>query len=179
MNLHSHRTLLSFGSSLGHLQAYRLTRKVNVPPHLIFKVVSDVHKYEEFVPFVTRSFTNSRLDDNLPTEAGLRVGWKQFDEKFTCKLSCIKDQQVIAESITILLFDSLYNEWNFKEIKNRFTDELDTFVELILKYKFKNPVYNTVSSLFQSQVSETMIKAFEERALSLKIDDKLKDRLNG
>lgn len=179
VNLEFKRTFLNFGKSLGSQVSYRVTKKVNVPPHLIFLVVSDVLKYQDFVPFVTQSFTNKVLDDTkLPLEAGLRVGWKQYDEKFTCKLNCTKDKQVVAESVSLLLFDNLYNEWNFKEVKNRFTNELDTFVELILKYKFKNPVYNTVSSLFQNQVSEIMIKAFEERALELKIGEKLKDRIN-
>lgn len=150
-----------------------------MPPQIIFQVVSDVSKYSQFVPFVTHSFINKYLSDtSLPTEAGLRVGWKQFDEKFNCRISCDQDRQVIAESLTVLLFDILYNEWNFKEIKNRFTNELDTLVELKLKYKFANPVYNAVSSLFQKQVSETMITAFEERAMQLKIEEKLKGRLH-
>lgn len=175
----SRRTFLSFGLSLESPQSYRITKKVNVPPKIIFQVVSEVSKYDQFVPFVTQSFINKVLEDTrLPLEAGLRVGWKQYDENFTCKLSCIENTQVKAESVTVLLFDSLYNEWNFKEVKNRFTNELDTIVELILKYKFKNPVYNAVSNLFQSQVSDTMIKAFEERAMELKINQKLKDRIN-
>lgn len=178
-SVQSQRTFLSLGRSLASQLSFRVTKKVNVPPRLIFQVVSEVLSYDQFVPFVTQSFVNEVLKESqLPTEAGFRVGWKQYDEKFTCKLSCIKYKQVIAESVTLQLFDHLYNEWNFKEIKNRFTNELDTFVELILKYKFKNPVYNTVSSFFQNQVSDTMIKAFEERAMQLKISEKLKDRLN-
>lgn len=178
-NHQSRRTVFSLGSSAIHKKTFRVARKVNVPPSLIFLVVADVLKYQEFVPFVTHSFVNERAEDTkLPSEAGFRVGWKQYDEKFTCKLSCIKDKQVIAESVTVLLFSHLYNEWNFKEVKNRFTNELDTYVELILRYKFKNPLYNTMCSLFQHQVSETMIQAFEARAMQLKINEMLKDRIN-
>lgn len=175
----SRRTFLGLGSSANHQRTFRVARKVNVSPSLIFLVVADVLKYHEFVPFVTHSFVNERAQEtNLPSEAGFRVGWKQYDEKFTCKLSCIKDKQVIAESVTVLLFNQLYNEWNFKEVKNRFTNELDTYVELVLRYKFKNPLYNTMCSLFQHQVSETMIQAFEARAMQLKINEMLRDRIS-
>lgn len=178
-NHQSRRTFFSLKSSASHQKTFRVARKVNVPPSLIFLVVADVLKYQEFVPFVTHSFVNERAEDTkLPSEAGFRVGWKQYDEKFTCKLSCIKDKLVIAESVTVLLFNHLYNEWNFKEVKNRFTNELDTYVELILRYKFKNPLYNTMCSFFQHQVSETMIQAFEARAMQLKINEMLKDRIN-
>ncbi|EEQ38757.1 Polyketide cyclase / dehydrase and lipid transport family protein [Clavispora lusitaniae] len=173
----SRRSLFNFAQTSS--QSYKVSKKINVPPSLLFEIVSDVSLYHEFVPFVTHSFINEySKETNLPTEAGLRVGWKQYDEKFTCKLTCVKDKKVISESITISLFDHLYNEWNFKEVKNRFTNESSTYMELLLRYKFKNPVYNTVSSLFQSHVSELMIKAFEERALDLKIQRKMKDRIN-
>lgn len=174
--LSSRRTFFHLAST--SQQTYKVSKKINVPPSLLFEIVSDVSRYEEFVPFVTKSFINKYLQEKLPTEAGIRVGWKQYDEEFTCNISCIKDKQVISESITILLFDNLRNEWNFKEVKNRFTQELSTFMELKLQYKFKNPVYNAVSSMFQSQVSELMINAFEERAMQLKIQQKMKDRAN-
>lgn len=160
-------------------QTFKVSKKINVPPSLLFDIVSDVSRYNEFVPFVTKSFINKYLDTKLPLEAGIRVGWKHYDEEFTCNLTCKKDLQVISESITILLFDNLRNEWNFKEVKNRFTNELATHMELKLQYRFKNPIYNTVSSMFQNQVSELMIKAFEERALQLKIQQKMKDRAQG
>lgn len=159
-------------------QNYKVSKKINVPPSILFDIVSDVSRYDEFVPFVTKSFINKYLESKLPTEAGIRVGWKQYDEEFTCNIFCTKDKQVISESITILLFDHLRNEWNFKEVKNRFTNELATLMELKLQYKFKNPVYNAVSAMFQSQVSDLMIKAFEERAMQQKIQEKMKDRAN-
>lgn len=159
-------------------QTHRITRKVSAPPSILYLVIADVSKYEEFVPFVTSSFINQfDQSTNLPTEAGLRVGWKQYDESFTCKLACLENK-IIAESISMLLFENLHTEWNLREVKSRFTNELSTLVELVLRYKFKNPLYNTLSSLVHDQVSNVVIKAFENRAMDLKIKGKLKDRLN-
>lgn len=154
---------------------HKVVKKINVPPKLIFEIVSDVSKYKEFVPFVEESFINKRDSNNLPVEAGLRIGWKQFDEKFICKLKCEQDKQVIAESLTTLLFNSLYTEWNFQEVNNH-TDQSSSQIELILKYNFKSSLYNTISSMFSEQVSKIMIQAFEERAIKLKLERKFKDR---
>lgn len=162
------RNLFSSTSNDKSNNTFRLTKRVSVPPHLLFNVVSDVARYHEFVPFVTRSFINERNEETgMPTKGGFRVGWKNYDEEFVCRLNCIENRRVEAESLTTLLFEYLNNDWSFKPIRSRLSNEMHTAVELTLRFKFKNPLYNTVSSLFQDQVSEIMITAFETRAKEL------------
>ncbi|ODV66607.1 hypothetical protein HYPBUDRAFT_141206 [Hyphopichia burtonii NRRL Y-1933] len=158
---------------------HKVKSKINATPEQMFEIVSDVSRYNEFVPFVEESFINKRdANTNLPSEAGLRVGWKQFDERFVCKLTCDdKIPKVIAESITVSLFDNLYTEWIFRKIPTlNVNQESNCEIELILKYKFKNPLYNTISSIFQEQVTQIMLKAFTNRATQLKLQKKFKDR---
>lgn len=162
-----------FGTIDDGLQKYQVKKVVNVPPSKMFEIVSDVSKYKEFVPFVEDSYISNKDALGLPTAAGLRVGWKQFDEEFQCKLRCQRDVLVIAESMSILLFELLYTKWNLREVKNVGTSS-SCEVTLALKYSFKNPLYNTVSSLFSDQVSKIMINAFEERAMATKIKERLK-----
>ena len=162
-----------FGTFDNGLQEYQVKKVVNVSPSKMFEIVSDVSRYKEFVPFVENSYISSKDALGLPTAAGLRVGWKQFDEEFQCKLRCQRDVLVIAESMSILVFDLLYTKWNLKEVKNVGTTS-SCEVTLDLKYSFKNPLYNTVSSLFSDQVSKIMINAFEERAVATKIKERLK-----
>lgn len=165
----TNRRCFGIASSLNSEQSHRVTKKVSASPQLLFEIVSDVQKYNEFVPFVLKSFINKYDDQTkLPTEAGLRVGFKLYDEEFTCQLQCEKNAKVIAESTSILLFENLWNEWKFKEVKNGYSNEATTLVEVNLRYKFKNPLYNAVASLFQDQVSNIMIQAFEQRAKDLK-----------
>lgn len=153
----------------GEDKTHKITKKINVPSSLLYRVVADVTKYEDFVPFVTKSFVNEYDEETgLPTMAGLRVGWNEYDEKFVCKLRCIKNELLIVESATILLFEYLHNEWKFKEVRSNYTSEKSTIVDFCLKYKFKNPLYNTVSFLFHDKVTKVMMKAFEDRALELK-----------
>lgn len=168
------RQFFSLARDPQQYQVYRIKKRVNVSPQILFDVVSDVTKYKEFIPFVTESFV-SRYDTNtkLPSEAGFRVGWREFDEHFTCKVDCTLNERVFSKSLTTLLFDDLQNEWTFEAIPNKFTNEITTEASLLLKYKFKNPIYNTVSSLFHSRVSQIMIDAFQKRALDLKVKRRL------
>ncbi|ODQ82596.1 hypothetical protein BABINDRAFT_28246, partial [Babjeviella inositovora NRRL Y-12698] len=146
-------------------QAYTLKKKLNHPQALMYEIVADVSKYNEFVPYCTESFINEKNARNQPTEAGLRVGWKQFDERFVCKLTCQENTQVIAESLSHSLFSKLYTEWNIRDLPNRHNA---CEAEITLEYEFKNPLYNSVSSLFASKVADLMVKAFEQRAVDLK-----------
>ncbi|CAK7903169.1 coenzyme Q-binding protein Coq10p, mitochondrial [[Candida] anglica] len=174
-----HRSFFNFPSSLlptDKPQEYIVKKRLNFTPELLFDVVSDVSQYHEFVPFVEESFVSATDSHNLPAEAGLRVGWKQFDEKFTCKLTCEKNKSVKAESLTVSLFESLNTQWKFREVKNPHIRTSSCEVELSLSYAFKNPVYNAVSSLFSEQVTQLMIKAFEQRARDEKLKMSIKDR---
>lgn len=172
------RTFFSLPSTLNsEPQSHKVSERINVSPEQIYNVVADVAKYHEFVPFCEESFINSRDENNEPTEAGLRVGWKQFDEKFTCKLQCTPSEKIIAESITILLFHNLHCQWVFKPVKNLgVINPSGCQIDLTLKYNFKNPLYNTVSSMFADQVSKIMLKAFRQRAMQQKLQKKFKDR---
>ncbi|CUM53896.1 unnamed protein product [Debaryomyces fabryi] len=168
-------TLPSF-SSESSLQTYKVSKRVNVTPEQMFNVVSDVSKYHEFVPFVEKSLITKKDKSDLPLEGVLRVGWQQFDEEFTSKINCVLNEKVTVKSLTILLFNSLNTEWSFKEIKSSHIREPSCEVELNLKYSFKNPLYNAVSSMFSDQVTKIMIKAFEQRAIESKLKDKFKTR---
>lgn len=162
------RLLFSSVSGEGSANTHRLTKRVQVPPYLLFQVVSDVSRYKEFVPFVTESFVNCRDEiTNLPTQGGFRVGWRDYDEQFVCSLQCIQDQRIVSESITTLLFEYLRNEWEFKPVMSRVTKDVHTIADLTLRFKFKNPLYGTISSIFQDRVSQIMIEAFEKRAKAL------------
>lgn len=171
-------TLPSFSSgSEPNLQTYQVTKRVNVTPEQMFNVVSNVSKYHEFVPFVEKSsITKKDPKSGLPVQGVLRVGWQQFDEEFTSKIDCVVNEKVAVKSLTILLFNSLNTEWSFKEIKSSHIQEPSCEVQLNLKYSFKNPLYNAVSSMFSDQVTKIMIKAFEQRAIESKLKDKFKTR---
>lgn len=173
LGFYSHtRTLFSLSLFENYnVCSYKVQRLVSCSPSDIFMIVTDIEKYKEFVPFVTDSFVNNRDAQGLPLEAGLRVGWKLFDEKFVCALRCDLNKSVMAESVSHALFDTLYTEWTFQPKKNILTSDQDLcLAELSLHYRFKNPLYNLISSAFSHLVTLIMIKAFEERVNQLSIN---------
>ncbi|EMG47968.1 COQ10 Coenzyme Q-binding protein COQ10 [Candida maltosa Xu316] len=136
----------------------------------VYEIVSQVDKYHSFVPFVEESFISMRdtYNNDLPTKAGLVVGWKDIVEKFECDLECIENSKVIAKSIELDLFDFLETEWGFSEVMKC---EDKCRVDFKLVYKFKNPLYDKLSFMFAPQVTEIMIGAFEKRLKKLKLDE--------
>ena len=109
-----------------------------------------------------------------PIEAGLRVGFRQYDEKFICKVEC-KDistlvKTVSAESLSHNLFHVLNSKWTIKAHPGR-TDY--TEVELLLRYQFKSKLYSSVASLFAKSVTELILKAFDRRVYQLKRDNSM------
>ena len=63
----------------------------------MYDIVSQVDQYKTFVPFVEDSFISQRNKDELPTRAGLLVGWKDIVEKFECDLICVENKEVTAK----------------------------------------------------------------------------------
>lgn len=141
-------------------QKYTIVKKFAQPQHLVYKLISRVDLYHEFIPYCTSSFiTEKDSKTNEPTIAGLRVGFQSFDEEFSCNLNCKKPELVVAESITHSLFEILETEWKISPI-----DETSCSAVLNLKYEFKSSLYNHVSSLFAKKVANLMTKSFEKRA---------------
>lgn len=143
-----------------------LLRRIKAPPEVVFNVVADVSRYHEFVPFVQKSFIN-KVDTitQLPTEAGIQVGWRHITEEFVCNIECEKNVSVSAIALSTDLFERLYNKWEFKKVVNRMTGQSETQVDFYLLHRFQNPIYNSTLSIFQSQITHAMIHSFEKRAL--------------
>ncbi|ODV80221.1 uncharacterized protein CANTADRAFT_89795 [Suhomyces tanzawaensis NRRL Y-17324] len=160
---------LPFGNN--DVQTHKVSKVVQGNQKQIYDVVSNVALYKEFVPFVEESYVEKKNGDTAI--AGLRVGWKQYDEKFECKMTYKPYESVIAESLTLSLFTELHTQWTFKPRKTLHGESCN--VELELKYRFKNPLYNAMSSMFSDQVTSIMIKAFETRLKKLSYQSKLKN----
>ncbi|ODV94416.1 hypothetical protein PACTADRAFT_45148 [Pachysolen tannophilus NRRL Y-2460] len=159
--------------SCGH-QKYVINKRLNHPVKLMYEIISQVDKYEDFIPYCTNSFIEEKDPvTGQPSRAGLRVGFKQFDERFVCDLKCVVEKQVIAQSVTHSLFNHLYSEWNINPLKS----DKQCEIQLILKYDFKNNLYNKISSLFASKISQIMLKAFEQRAIDIRKNNSLSQKL--
>lgn len=152
------------------VQRYILPKVINCSPKEVYDVVAEVSKYHEFIPYCEDSFVNVRDPvTTKPKVAGLKVGFKQYDEKFVCNIHCEVDGEdvhvVTAESISHHLFDVLNSKWTIRPHPTR---KNASSVELRLKFKFKSRIYNSVSSLFAKSVTEIVMDALARRVYHLK-----------
>ncbi|QLQ82190.1 hypothetical protein HG537_0G04450 [Torulaspora globosa] len=171
----SSRSFLGWNSSQAgqHVQRYTLTKTMNAPPQQVYDVVSEISKYRDFIPYCEDSFVNKRNPiDGKPTEAGLRIGFRQYDEKYTCRIKCtrliddgVETYRVIADSITESLFRGLCTRWTIKPHPDR---PHASKVELILSFEMRSRLYNSVSAIFASSVTELAMKAFDKRVFQLR-----------
>ncbi|CAI4051137.1 hypothetical protein SKDZ_15G1460 [Saccharomyces kudriavzevii ZP591] len=152
-------------------QRYVLRKTINTHPSTIYAAVSEVSEYKEFIPYCVDSFVDKRNPvDKKPVIAGLRVGFKQYDEEFICNVTCKEKVNgddiytVVAETVSHNLFHLLYSKWTIMPHPTRPNAAM---VELLLRFKFKSRIYNSVSLLFAKTVTELVMNAFAKRAYHL------------
>ncbi|KAK9456909.1 dehydrase and lipid transport-domain-containing protein [Dipodascopsis uninucleata] len=141
-------------------QAYSLVKVLPYSNSQLYKVISDIDSYREFVPYCTDSFVSERdKDSNQPRKATLKVGWGSFIESFESELTCREPSVVIAQS-NHSMFKVLHTKWQISP----HSDPNSSKVSLDIKFSFNNPIYNAASKSFGSSLASLMVKAFENRA---------------
>ncbi|KAL2837881.1 cyclase/dehydrase [Aspergillus pseudodeflectus] len=72
------------------------TRTLPYPPQPLFRVISSVESYSDFLPFLTSSTVTARdPETNYPTRAYLTVGYGPLSETFTSKVDCDPSKWVV------------------------------------------------------------------------------------
>ncbi|KAJ0423874.1 dehydrase and lipid transport-domain-containing protein [Aspergillus carlsbadensis] len=72
------------------------TRTLLYPPQPLFRVISSVESYSDFLPFLTSSTVTARdPETNHPTRAYLTVGYGPLSETFTSKVDCDPSKWVV------------------------------------------------------------------------------------
>ncbi|PVZ98072.1 hypothetical protein BB558_005935 [Smittium angustum] len=92
----------------------------------LYNVVSDVDNYKNFVPWCIDSsvFLETKkeiLGQNgkvSQVQAALKIGFKQFSEKYTSTVEMHEHSKVSSTSIDSLLFKKLISTWTFTPVEN-------------------------------------------------------------
>lgn len=166
------------------------TRTLPYSPGLLFKVISSVESYSEFLPFLTASTVTARdPESGYPTQAFLTVGYGPFSETFTSKVDCdpakgtvearsgAKYSQRADQSDRnkggLSGFFPGANEGIFEYLNTRWELEPlapvdaqggpQTKVNLEVRFEFRNQMHASVMSAVEGQMASVMIEAFEKR----------------
>ncbi|KAI5844229.1 polyketide cyclase/dehydrase and lipid transporter [Tricharina praecox] len=143
-------------------QRFTASRRLPHPPAALYRLISDIDAYHEYLPYCLGSRITSRCPDtNTPTEADLRVGWGAFDETFRSRVTCIPERlSVQADASQNPLFKQLKARWEIKDSDDGHGGD----VSLHIEFAFANPLYAAVGGAVAPKVAGVMVDAFEKRA---------------
>ena len=134
-------------------------RLINHTPSNLFKLVSDVKKYPEFLPWCLGARVKNRCVNNF--EADLIIGFKIYKEIYSSEITLDNINKKIIVNYKDGPFEYLDNYWIFKDNKN------GCEVEFMVDFKFKSIFLQTLMETLFSEAVKRMVGAFEKRANEL------------
>ena len=134
-------------------------RIIKHTPSNLFKLVSDVQRYPEFLPWCLGARVKKNLKNNF--EADLIIGFKIYKEIYSSEISLDNINKKIIVNYKDGPFEYLENYWVFKDNKN------GCEVEFMVDFKFKSVFLQTLMETLFSEAVRRMVGAFEKRANEL------------
>ena len=134
-------------------------RIIKHTPSNLFKLVSDVKRYPEFLPWCLGARVKNNRKNNF--EADLIIGFKIYKEIYSSEISLDNINKKIIVNYKDGPFEYLENFWVFKDNKN------GCEVEFMVDFKFKSVFLQTLMETLFSEAVRRMVGAFEKRANEL------------
>ena len=134
-------------------------RIIKHTPSNLFKLVSDVKRYPEFLPWCLGARVKNNRKNNF--EADLIIGFKIYKEIYSSEISLDNINKKIIVNYKDGPFEHLENYWVFKDNKN------GCEVEFMVDFKFKSVFLQTLMETLFSEAVRRMVGAFEKRANKL------------
>ncbi|KAI9295390.1 oligoketide cyclase/lipid transport protein, partial [Neoconidiobolus thromboides FSU 785] len=132
-------------------------------PSQLYLVISDVKKYNEFLPYCKASevYKLQKLEDKSYMEAKLTIGFLNFEESYTSKVKCWENKLIIAQNENSNLFKTLTNRWEIESYGQ------GSRLKFHLDFELNSPLYHSVAKLYFESIASEMVKAFESRCQQL------------
>ncbi|KAJ5715250.1 Cyclase/dehydrase [Penicillium malachiteum] len=187
-NLSSLSSFLPTGNNDGNNSPKRVltaSRILPYKPELLFKVISSVESYSQFLPFLTASTVTARdLETGYPTQAFLTVGYGPLSETFTSRVICDPSKWIVEArsgakygkpettgsgsglsgffpGASEGIFEYLSTKWELTPLEGNGASQ--TKVDLEVRFEFWNQLHATVMGAVEGQMAGVMIEAFEKR----------------
>ncbi len=140
------------------------TKIMNFSAKEIYDLVVDVESYPQFLPWCKNAQISKHISaSNIQAE--LLINFKNIFEKYTSDVVFLQKSpsEYFVEAKAIKgPFKSLINQWKITEIEHKKTQ-----VEFFLEFEFNSILLGKMLGAIFSSATQKMMKAFENRALSL------------
>ena len=101
-------------------------RKAEIVPYTreqFFRVVADVSRYSEFLPFCSVSRIE-RWHSSESFDATLGLGYLGLKEEYTSRVTLVHPHSIVAESKDTHLFSLLKSSWHFRDVGSEVGSEV-------------------------------------------------------
>jgi len=126
----------------------------------MYEVVSDVEKYEKFLPWCQKSLVLSRRKGHVL--ADLVVGFPPLVESYTSNVTLTKPHLIRAESTQGKLFNELITTWKFSPGLRG--NPQSCVVDFYVSFEFRSAFTSQLANVFFNEVVRAMAGAFYHEA---------------
>jgi coenzyme Q-binding protein COQ10 len=140
---------------------FRTKRRVAHSAEEMFRLVADVERYPEFVPFCERLTVRGRREEGGREilVADMTIGYKLVRETFTSKVTLDRDALEIRADYLDGPFRTMENSWRFRPL-----DDDAAEISFAIAYEFKSRALAMLMGAVFDRVFRTFATAFETRA---------------
>ena len=140
---------------------FRTQRRVAYSAEEMFRLVADVEKYPEFVPFCERLTVRGRRTegDREILVADMAIGYRMVRETFTSKVTVDRQSLGIHADYLDGPFRSMENSWTFKPLSDGGSE-----ISFAIAYEFRSRTLALLMGAVFDRVFRAFAGAFEKRA---------------
>ena len=141
------------------MQSIKLTRQSPFSAQQMFDLITDVDRYDEFIPYCTASRVRQRSD--MEMLADLAIGYKMLRETYSSRIEMGASPLSVTVHQAKGPFRHLFNQWVFEDT------ETGSEVHFELQFEFAVPLLRRIIQPMMNRVVQRFIAAFETRALDI------------
>ena len=135
------------------------SRVVPYTADLMYRIVADIERYPEFLPWVAALRVLSRDEKEMTAE--MAVGYGPFRERYTSRVSLDPASRIIDVVEIKGPFRRLENHWRFTP------EEGGCRIDFSIAFEFSNPLLQVAASKAFEKVLLQMTDAFVARAAAV------------
>ncbi|MCF8462867.1 MAG: type II toxin-antitoxin system RatA family toxin [Rickettsiaceae bacterium] len=136
---------------------------VKVPKNLIFKIISDVEKYPEFLPWCKLVLVKNISADKSQLTVELNVLFAAISGKYISLVTRdIEHENFVTSKLISGPLDNLDCAWKLKALNS-----METEIEFNLDFQFNSFMLETLSKIIIPKATEKILTAFVSRAYKL------------
>jgi len=146
------------------LRRHALTKVLPYGPDQLFRLVGDVDRYPEFVPWLTtmRTWNAHEIEPGvsvIDAEAG--VGFSFLRETFATRVIRDANERHVGVNLLRGPFKALKNDWRFEP------DGEGTRIAFSIEFEFKSRLLDAFLAANMDRAIDKLIACFEARAKAL------------